>query len=141
MAVPYAYYEAMAQEYLHKPAIETFRKALQDSPYNKKILNDLGRIEYVVNHDVEKATAYFEEAIRISPGYAYAYFNLAQLYLQENQKRKAAEVLQQLDLEYKQQQMIKMVWHYHQDETANYYVHDAVPAEKAFKESLLEQTR
>ena len=63
------------------------------------------------------------------------------MYLQENQKEKAAEVLQQLDLEYKQRQMEKMVWHYHQGETANYYVHDAVPAESTYKERLLEQTR
>lgn len=140
-AVPYAYYEAMAQEYMHKPALEAYRTALHDSPFNKKILNDLGRLEYLVNHDMETATSYLREAIRISPGYSYAYFNLAQVYLQENQKEKAAEVLQQLDLEYKQRQMEKMVWHYHQGETANYYVHDAVPAEIAYKEHLLEQSR
>lgn len=140
-AVPYAYYEAMAKEYLQKPALETYRKALHDSPYNKKILNDLGRLEYVVNHDVETATSYLKESIRISPGYSYAYFNLAQVYLHENQKEKAAEVLQQLDLEYKQLHMIEMVWHYHQDETANHYVHESIPAEIAYKERLLEQTR
>lgn len=140
-AIPYAYYEAMAQEYLHKPALETYRMALHDSPYNKKILNDLGRLEYVVNHDIETAIFYLEESIRISPGYSYAYFNLAQVYLQENQKEKAAELLQQLDLDCKQGQMEKMVWHYHQGETANYYVHVAVPAERAYKERLLEQTR
>ena len=140
-AVPYAYYEAMAQEYMHKPALEAYRTALHDSPFNKKILNDLGRLEYLVNHDMETATSYLRESIRISPGYSYAYFNLAQVYLQENQKEKAAEVLQQLDLKYKQRQMEKMVWHYHQGETANYYVHDAVPAEIAYKEHLLEQSR
>lgn len=139
MAVPYAYYEAMALENLHEPAIETFRMALQDSPYNKKILTDLGRLEYVEKHDVKQAIAYLEESIRISPAYSYAYFNLAQVYLLEGQKQKAAEILQQLDLDYKQQQMVKMVWHYHQDEIANYYVHDAVPAEKDYLDLMVEQ--
>ena len=140
-AVPYAYYEAMAQEYLHKPVLETYRMALHDSPYNKKILNDLGRLEYLINHDVETATFYLEESIRISPGYSYAYFNLAQVLLLENQNEKAADVLQQLDLEYKLQQMETMAWHYYQEENVNYYIHDVIPAEIALKERLLDQTR
>ena len=139
MAVPYAYYESMAREYQRKPAIETFRIALQESPYNKKILTDLGRLEYVENHDVKQAIAYLEEAIRISPAYSYAYFNLAQVYIQEKQYQKALEVLNSMDLEYKHQQMWKMVWHYHQDETGNYYVHDAVPAEKNYRDRMVEQ--
>jgi len=73
-------------------AISSFLKAHQDAPYCKENLNDLGLVEYYVAHDLDKAEHYLKEAIRISPNYVYPYFNLAYIYLTENQLQKAKEV-------------------------------------------------
>jgi Flp pilus assembly protein TadD len=73
-------------------AIECFRKAQHYAPYCKENLNDLGLAEYYTAHDLEKAEFCLKEAIRISPNYIYPYFNLAYIYLTENEPQKAKAV-------------------------------------------------
>ncbi len=73
-------------------AVESFRKAQHYAPYCKENLNDLGLAEYYTAHDLEKAEFYLKEAIRISPNYIYPYFNLAYIYLTENEPQKAKAV-------------------------------------------------
>ena len=73
-------------------AINSFRKARQYAPYCKENLNDLGLVEYYTAHDLDKAEFFLREAIRISPNYLYPYFNLAYIYLTENEPQKAKEV-------------------------------------------------
>ena len=73
-------------------SIQSFRKAYRYAPYCKENLNDLGLAEYYLAHDFDKAEHCLKEAIRISPNYVYPYFNLAYIYLTENQLQKAKEV-------------------------------------------------
>ena len=73
-------------------AIESFRKAYYYAPYYKENLNDLGLATYYTAHDLDKAEFYLKEAIRISPNYIYPYFNLAYIYLSENEPQKAKVV-------------------------------------------------
>ena len=73
-------------------AVESFRKAYHYAPYCKENLNDLGLAEYYTAHDLNKAEFCLKEAIRISPNYIYPYFNLAYIYLSENEPQKAKAV-------------------------------------------------
>ena len=130
LGMPLAYYEGMACEYQRKPAIETFRLALNDAPWCKQVLTDLGRLEYTVNSDVNTAIALLQKAMTISPAYSYAYLNLAQLYVHEREWQKAIEVLDKLDLDKKEAELRRMTWHYHQGETADYYTNRLVPTER-----------
>ena len=144
LGMPLAYYEAMAREYQHKPAIETFRIALNDSPWCKQVLTDLGRLEYTLNHDIDTAVALLRKAMAISPAYSYAYLNLAQLYVHEQEWQKAIEVLDMLDLDKKEDELRRMTWHYHQGETADYYTNRLVPTERKTVEDIrnsIEQKR
>ena len=136
LGMPLAYYEAMAQEYQHKPAIATFRTALKDSPWCKQVLTDLARLEYTENHNTDLSIALFREAIRISPGYTYAYLNLAQVYIHEQRWNEAIAVLDSLDLDDKEQQLRDMTWHYHQGATVKYYIEQLVPSERMSVERL-----
>lgn len=137
IGTPFAYYEAMAQEQLGKPALETFAQALHDSPCHKQSLNDLARLIYTSSHNADSAEALFKKAIFVSPSFSYAYFNLAQLYLQEGKKEEAQQALLNLDLDQKQQRIDRLIWHYHTGETALYYSHQLVPAERQFRDQLL----
>ncbi len=130
LGMPLAYYEAMAQEYQHKPALSTFRAALKASPWCKQVITDLARLEYTELHNTDSSIAMFREAIRISPGYTYAYLNLAQVYIHEQRWAEAIAVLNSLDLDAKEQQLRDMTWHYHQGTTAEYYTNQLVPSER-----------
>lgn len=93
VGLPLHWYLGKAEKKMGKPqAVESFRKAYHYAPYCKENLNDLGLVEYYTAHDLEKAEFYLKEAIRISPNYIYPYFNLAYIYLTENEPQKAKAV-------------------------------------------------
>ena len=93
VGLPLHWYLGKAEKKMGKPqAVESFRKAYHYAPYCKENLNDLGLAEYYTAHDLEKAEFYLKEAIRISPNYIYPYFNLAYIYLTENEPQKAKAV-------------------------------------------------
>ena len=93
VGLPMHWYLGKAEKKMGKPqAIESFRKAQHYAPYCKENLNDLGLAEYYTAHDLEKAEFCLKEAIRISPNYIYPYFNLAYIYLTENEPQKAKAV-------------------------------------------------
>ena len=135
--MPYAYYEAMAREYRHRPALATFRKALHDSPYDKQVMNDVARLLYTEQHQTDSAIALLREAIRISPAYSRSYFNLAQIYLHEGRPAEAREVLEQFDLDGKRARLNRNVWHYLQVGDAEYYLNSLIPAEEQMRDRLL----
>lgn len=130
LGMPIAYYEGMALEYQNKPAIETFHSALKASPWCKQVLTDLGRLEYKIKQNTDTAILFLQKAIKISPAYSYAYFNLAQLYIYEHEWQKAIEVLDMLDLDKKEHELKRMTWHYHHGETADYYINKLVTTER-----------
>jgi tetratricopeptide (TPR) repeat protein len=93
VGLPLHWYLGKAEKKMGKPqAIESFRKAYHYAPYCKENLNDLGLAEYYTAHDLNKAEFCLKEAIRISPNYIYPYFNLAYIYLTENEPQKAKAV-------------------------------------------------
>jgi O-antigen ligase len=93
VGLPLHWYLGKAEKKMENPqAVESFRKAYHYAPYCKENLNDLGLAEYYTAHDLNKAEFYLKEAIRISPNYIYPYFNLAYIYLTENEPQKAKAV-------------------------------------------------
>lgn len=93
VGLPLHWYLGKAEKKMGNPqAVESFRKAYHYAPYCKENLNDLGLAEYYTAHDLEKAEFCLKEAIRISPNYIYPYFNLAYIYLTENEPQKAKAV-------------------------------------------------
>lgn len=93
VGLPMHWYLGKAEKKMGNPqAIESFRKAHHLAPYCKENLNDLGLVTYHTAHDLEKAEFYLNEAIRISPNYIFPYFNLAYIYLSENDPQKAKAV-------------------------------------------------
>ena len=93
VGLPLHWYLGKAEKKMGNPqAIESFRKAYYYVPYCKENLNDLGLATYYTAHDLDKAEFYLKEAIRISPNYIYPYFNLAYIYLSENEPQKAKVV-------------------------------------------------
>ena len=93
VGLPLHWYLGKAEKKMGNPqALESFRKAQHYAPYCKENLNDLGLAAYYTAHDLDKAEFYLKEAIRISPNYIYPYFNLAYIYLSENELQKAKAV-------------------------------------------------
>lgn len=93
VGLPLHWYLGKAEKKMGKTqAVESFRKAQHYAPYCKENLNDLGLAEYYTAHDLNKAEFCLKEAIRISPNYIYPYFNLAYIYLSENEPQKAKAV-------------------------------------------------
>ncbi len=137
--IPVAYYEAMSLEYQGKSALEAFRRAYHDAPYNKQVLTDLGRLEYVEAHRVDVSIELLKEAIRISPSYSYAYFNLAQVYILEGRISEARSLLSGMDFQSKQAKIDALIWQYHQGEDVVYYQEQVVPAEQEMRDHLLFQ--
>lgn len=137
VGTPLAYYEALAREQQGKPAQETFAQALHDSPWHKQSLNDMGRLLYTSTHDADSAEKLFRQAIMVSPSFSYAWFNLAQLYLQEGRPEEARQVLLEYDLDAKQKRIDETVWQYLTADQALYYQHPLMLAERQTKEALL----
>lgn len=137
MGLPYKYYEGMACEYQKKQSIVCFRCAVHDFPNCKQALCDLGRLEYIVNHNVSEAEKCLRKSISISPSYAYPYFNLAEILIKEQRYDEALATLESLDLEQKQQKINEMVWLYVKEKDTNYYINEIVPAEESAKQQML----
>lgn len=137
--IPYAYYQGMAQEYLGKSPLATFRKAHANAPFNRQVLCDLGRLEYTQCHDTTTSLALLRQAIWISPSYSYAYFNMAQILMLEGRHDEASDLLISFDLEGKQQRIDQLIWQYHQGEEVQYYQQELVPAERAMRDQMLSQ--
>ena len=137
VGVPYKYYEGMACEYQHKPAIDCFRSAVRDCPYNKQALCDLGRLEYLVSHDTAAAVAHLKESIRISPCYSYPYFNLVEIFIRENRLDEAVAVLESMDLARKKKWIDQMVWLYVREKDIPYYYEQMLPAEESSRRQML----
>ena len=80
-----------------------------------------------------------KEAIRISPSYSYAYFNLAQVYILEGRISEARNLLAGMDFQSKQAKIDALIWQYHQGEDVVYYQEQVVPAEQEMRDHLLVQ--
>lgn len=94
--LPLHWYQGKAEKALNNTtSITHFREAYRYAPYCKENLNDLGLEEYNA-HNTESAIHAFEEAIRISPNYLDPYFNLAYLYLHENQPEQAKAIVDRI---------------------------------------------
>lgn len=95
---PVNWYIGKAKEQLGLPgSLADYRKAYDDMPFCKQNLNDLGAAEYACgNRDV--AVAHFGKAMQISSGFVYPYFNLAYIYLKDNELDKAADVISAIDM-------------------------------------------
>ena len=108
VGLPLHWYQGKAEKKMGKPqAINSFRKAYHYAPYCKENLNDLGLAEYHTAHDLHKAEFYLNEAIRISPNYLYPYFNLAYIYLSENEPQKAQAVADDIYFDSRKREVMK----------------------------------
>lgn len=97
LGIPMHWYWGKAAEKNGNPwALSCLRKAYYNAPYCRENLNDLGLEEYYVAHNLPAAEFCFREAIRISPGYLYSYFNLAYIYLDINEPNEAHMVADQI---------------------------------------------
>lgn len=106
---PLHWYLGKAEKQMgHPQSISSFRRACHFAPYCKENLNDLGLAEYYVAHDLDKATFYLREAIRISPNYIYPYLNLAYIYLSENDLQKAKEVADAIYFDEHKREVLKV---------------------------------
>ncbi|MBO7480732.1 MAG: O-antigen ligase family protein [Bacteroidales bacterium] len=137
IGLPYKYYEGMACEYQKKQSIDCFRTAVHDCPNCKQALCDLGRLEYVVDHNFTEAEKNLRKAIGISPSYAYPYFNLAEILIKEHRYDEAIATLESLDLKQKQQKIDEMIWLYVKENDTKYYRKELVPAEAAVIQQML----
>lgn len=137
--IPYAYYQGMAQEYLGKSSLTSFRNAHDSAPYNRQVLCDLGRLEYTQCHDTATSLALLRQAIWISPSYSYAYFNMAQVLLLEGRNSEAYNILLSLDLDGKQQRIDQLIWQYFQGDEVRYYQEEVMSAERDMRNNMLSQ--
>lgn len=97
LGMPMHWYLGKAMEKTGNPlALHCFRAAYRFAPYCRENLNDLGLEEYYMAHDMAAAEFCFREAIRISPGYLCSYFNLAYMYLDQNEVNEAHMVMDQV---------------------------------------------
>ncbi|NCP08077.1 MFS transporter [bacterium] len=69
-------------------AVEAFEKAASLDSEHLRVRNSLG-VEYLISGDLAKAEGLFREALKIHPGYATAFFNLAQVSLRRGEKGEA----------------------------------------------------
>ena len=108
VGLPLHWYQGKAEKKMGKPqSINSFRKAHHYAPYCKENLNDLGLAEYHTAHDLRKAEFYLNEAIRISPNFLYPYFNLAYIYLSENEPQKAQTVADRIYFDAHKREVMK----------------------------------
>lgn len=78
-------------------SLADYRKAYDDMPFCKQNLNDLGAAEYACGNG-EVAVKHFGKAMQISSGFLYPYFNLAYIYLKDNELDKADDVISAIDM-------------------------------------------
>ena len=108
VGLPLHWYQGKAEKMTGNPnSINSFLKAHHYAPYCKENLNDLGLASYHTAHDLGKAEFYLKEAIRISPNYLYPYFNLAYIYLNENEPQKAKAVADRIYFDEHKREVMK----------------------------------
>ena len=108
VGLPLHWYQGKAEKMQGNPnSINSFHKAHHYAPYCKENLNDLGLASYYTAHDLTKAEFYLNEAIRISPNYLYPYFNLAYIYLSENEPEKAQTVADRIYFDEHKREVLK----------------------------------
>jgi len=73
-------------------AMDAFNKAASLDQFHSKARNSMG-VEHLIAGDITKAEKMFQEALRIHPGYATAFFNLAQVSLRRGEKGEAVSYL------------------------------------------------
>lgn len=83
--------EKAAHYWADKAGIKHYRSKVM--PQDKENLHALGHDAYYLNHDLEAAEFYLNEAIRISPNYLDPYFTLAQIYIEEGDLDHAKETV------------------------------------------------
>lgn len=116
---PIAFYQGQACARQNKPAIKYFKAALSVAPYHKQTLNELGKCEFFDEKNSTTAVQLLLKAIKISPNYAYPYFNLASIYLAEHKRNQALEILNRLDLQQKELSFSKNAVYYN---LSDYYI-------------------
>lgn len=134
---PYAYYMGMAREFQGLPSIEEYKLAIKDSPFHKKSLTDLGRVEYLERNDTSAAIRYLKKAISVSPNYSTAYFTLSEVYRREGRKEEALETLNALDLDKKQHIIDKGIKCYFGPQKARSYTSSVIEEERKTKQELI----
>lgn len=87
---------AKIKEERHPTTYSDAQEAYRHAPYDKKNLHALGHDAYYLNHDLEAAEFYLNEAIRISPNYLDPYFTLAQIYIEEGDLDHAKETVDKI---------------------------------------------
>lgn len=134
---PIYFYHGQACSRQGVKATQSFRKALSVAPFHKQSLNELGKCEFFNENNQNKATLLFEEAIRISPNYAYPYFNLTHIYLINRNLSLAKNTINRINLDKKQQVIISNA---NQFNLSNFWINEyigQVNFEKKIKNELI----
>lgn len=96
-SVPVHWYTGNAQAALgnYAKAHSDFVRAYRYNPYNRNLLNDLAS-SFVYNNDIKAAKSHYRQAARISPRFDDPKLNLAAIYINEKNFKKADSVLNAL---------------------------------------------
>ncbi|MEA3445199.1 MAG: tetratricopeptide repeat protein [Bacteroidota bacterium] len=99
-ALPIEYYYGMAYAGLnnHKKSIEYYSSALNASPNNITVLNNLGQ-EYYKIGEYKKAISYFDHALSIIPTFTESLVNISTSYYQLGRYRKSLNALKKVKKE------------------------------------------
>ena len=84
------------------------RKAYQNAPYNRNVLNDLGTI-YTLQGKTNKAISYFLKSHSISPRFDEPILNLAVIYINLGKIETAKYYMRQLKVDSPRKTEIEMV--------------------------------
>jgi O-antigen ligase len=89
-SIPIAWYKGLANFSLknNNEALDDFQIAYEICPYNEHVLNNLGSALTVIQKP-EEAKKYYLESIRINPSFDDPKFNLAAVYYNEKNYKKA----------------------------------------------------
>lgn len=96
-SVPVHWYAGNAQAALgnYAKAHSDFVRAYRYNPYNRNVLNDLAS-SFVYNNDIKAAKSHYRHAARISPRFDDPKLNLAAIYINEKDFKRADSVLNTL---------------------------------------------
>jgi O-antigen ligase len=89
-SVPIYWYKGNANANLGKfpEALNDFKNAYHDHPYNPYVLNDLGS-SYFMSNTIDSAKLFYKEAARINPRFDEPKLNLTAIYINENNYEEA----------------------------------------------------
>lgn len=96
-SVPVHWYTGNAQAALgnYTKAHSDFVRAYRYNPYNRNVLNDLAS-SFVYNNDIKAAKSHYRHAARISPRFDDPKLNLAAIYINEKDFKRADSTLNTL---------------------------------------------